>query len=99
MTMNQAAMKTKIHRSIECARGVPESRSGRRSLNEKRPATVAIARPLWLSTWRLSYTAPAPIDMANHNRRTRGSPDLVSLSTVIAQTIASARSGDRPGPS
>jgi hypothetical protein len=34
-----------------------------------------------------------------HNRRTLGTPDRVSLSTVIAHTIASARSGERFGPS
>ncbi len=36
---------------------------------------------------------------SNYNLRTRGSPERVSPSTVIAHTIASARSGDRLGPS
>lgn len=34
-----------------------------------------------------------------YNLRTRGTPLFVSLSSVIAHTIASARSGDRLGPS
>ena len=36
---------------------------------------------------------------ASHNLLTRGTPLRVSLSTVIARTIASAQSGERPGPS
>jgi hypothetical protein len=36
---------------------VPESASGRRSVNENAPATVAIACPLWLSTGRHCYTS------------------------------------------
>lgn len=34
-----------------------------------------------------------------HNRRTLGTPLLVSPNSVIAHTIASARSGEFPGPS
>jgi hypothetical protein len=87
--MNHAAIATKIQRSIECARGVPESTSGRRSFKEILPATVAMALPPRLRTGFKTY----------HNLRTRGSPDFVSPSSVTAHTIASARSGDRPGPS
>jgi len=97
--MNQAAIATKIQRSTECARGVPESASGRSGLSTKGAATVATLRPRAMSPMRQLYTVRCGQESVNHSRAIRGTPLRVSLSTVIAQTIASARSGDRPGPS
>jgi len=80
-------MATKIHRSIAFARGVPDNTSGRRVRSASFSAIVAIAFPP-----RVHFPLPP-----YHNRRTRGTPLLVSLKTVIAQTIASARSGRPAG--
>ena len=45
ITMNQAAVMTKIQRSIACARGVPERRSVARSVLKNLAARVAIECP------------------------------------------------------
>jgi hypothetical protein len=46
IAMNHAAMKTKIHRSMACARGVPDKASGRLARSVGIVAAVAMQSPL-----------------------------------------------------
>src|SRR4051812_43910908 len=85
MAMKHAAWTTKIQRSSACARGVPDSRSGRRSFNKIGLATVAIAIPLRWSATRHCYTF-------DRERQTHGS--LVAEGELLP--LVRVDQGDRP---
>src|SRR4051794_18216134 len=56
------------------ARGVPDSRSGRRSRSTTGPAIVAMSRPHAVYPTRHSYALRARDETANHSLLTRGTP-------------------------